>query len=98
MISEGVTNAIGGMLVQLQVAPQIENHSLQVTLRSAPPTAEGNAIFFFDIFDAFSINSEFNESGILKAMDDAHANIEHIFEKLIQENLREMFKEIKENG
>jgi hypothetical protein len=31
-------------------------------------------------------------------MDDAHANIEHVFEKLIQERLREVFQEVKENG
>ena len=51
MIPEGVTDAIGGMFVQVQIAPQIENHFLQVTLRSAPSTPESNSIFFLDIFD-----------------------------------------------
>jgi len=55
-------------------------------------------VFFLDIFDAFQINNEYNEFSILKAMDDAHTNIEHVFEKLIQERLREVFQEVKENG
>ncbi len=94
---EGVTNAIGSMFVQVQIAPQIENHFLQVTLRSAPSTPESNSVFFLDVFDVFPINSEYNESGILKAMDDAHANIEHVFEKLVRERLREVFQEVKES-
>jgi hypothetical protein len=52
---------------------------------------------FLDIFDAFSINSEINENIILKVMDDAHTNIEHVFEKLIQEKSRELFQEVEEN-
>ena len=95
---EDVTNAIGSMFVQVQIAPQLADHFLQVTLRSAPSTPESNSVFFLDIFDAFPINSEYKESSILKAMDDAHANIEHVFEKLVQERLREVFQEVKENG
>ncbi len=98
IIPEGVTEAIIGLLVQVQIAPQIADHILQVTLRSAPSTIEGNSAFFLDIFDAFSIDSEINENIILKAMDDAHDNIEHVFEKLIQEKMRELFQEVKENG
>ncbi|MDQ3747406.1 MAG: TIGR04255 family protein [Acidobacteriota bacterium] len=98
IIPEGVTDAISSMFIQVQIAPQVENHFLQATLRSVPSMPEGNSVFFLDIFDAFPINSEYDEIGILKAMDDAHKNVEHVFEKLIQERLREVFEEVKENG
>ncbi len=98
VIPEGVTDAISSIVVQVQIAPQAANHSLQVTLRSIPSTIEGNSAFFLDIFDAISIDTEFNENNILKIMDEAHLNIEHVFEKLIQEKLREVFQEDKENG
>lgn len=98
IIPEGVTDAISNIIVQVQIAPQIDNHLLQVTLRSAPSTVEGNSAFVLDIFDAFFINREINDNIILQVMDDAHANIEYVFEKLIQEKLRELFLEVKENG
>jgi uncharacterized protein (TIGR04255 family) len=98
MIPEGMTDSLRGLFVQVQIAPQIKNHILQTTLRSAPTMPEGNSVFFLDIFDAFVENSEFNENSILNAMDDAHTNIEHVFEKIIQEKLREVFQEEKENG
>ncbi len=97
VIPEGVTNGIGGFVTQLGVAPQVDNHFLQVTLRNTYPPQETNVTFFLEIFDAFSINSEINENIILKVMDDAHTNIEHVFEKLIQEKSRELFQEVEEN-
>lgn len=98
IIPEGVTDSISSIVVQVQIAPQIVNHFLQVTLRSTPSTIESNSVFFLDIFDAFSIDTEFNESNILKIIDEAHFNIEHVFEKLVQEKLREVFQEDKEDG
>lgn len=96
-IPEGVTDFISNVFVQLQIAPQIDNHFLQVTLRSAPSTVENKSTFFLDIFDAFTFDGDFNETNIIKTMDDAHTNIEHVFEKIIQEKLREVFQEVKEN-
>ena len=95
---EGMTKALGGLFIQFQVAPQVEKHLLQGTLRSAPSIPEGNSVFFLDVLDAFPGNSEFDENTILNIMDEAHANIEHIFEKIIQEKLRELFQEERENG
>jgi len=97
-IPEGMTDALGGLFVQVQIMPQKENHFLQTTLRSEPSMPEGNSIFFLDIFDAFPSNSEFNADSIISIMDDAHENIEFVFEKIIQEKLREVFQEEKENG
>ncbi len=97
-LPEGVTDFISNVVVQLQIAPQIDNHFLQVTLRSAPSTIEDKSTFFLDIFDAFLFDDrEINETDILKTMDNAHTNIEHVFEKIIQEKLREAFQEVKEN-
>ncbi len=98
VVPEGLTDALGGLFVQVQVIPQKENHFLQTTLRSAPSMPEGNSVFFLDIFDAFSGNSEFNENSIINIMYDAHENIEFIFEKIVQEKLRQIFQEEKENG
>jgi len=97
-IPEGMTDALGGLFVQVQIMPQKENHFLQTTLRSEPSMPEGNSIFFLDIFDAFPGNSKFNADSIISIMDDAHENIEFVFEKIIQEKLREVFQEEKENG
>ncbi len=96
-LPEGVTDFISNVVVQLQIAPQIDNHFLQVTLRSAPSAVEDKSTFFLDIFDAFAFDSDFNETDIIKTMDDAHTNIEHVFEKIIREKLREVFQEAKEN-
>ncbi|MGI8555868.1 MAG: TIGR04255 family protein [Pyrinomonadaceae bacterium] len=98
MIPEDMTDSLGNLTVQIQIAPQVENHFLQTTLRSAPSMPEGNSVFFLDIFDAFSGNSEYNADSIINIMDDAHKNIEFIFEKIIQEKSREVFQEEKENG
>lgn len=96
-IPDGVTDFISNVVVQLQIAPQIDNHFLQVTLRSAPSSVEGKSTFFLDIFDAFAFDINFNETDIIKTMDDAHTNIEHVFEKIIREKLREIFQEVKES-
>lgn len=98
VIPEGMTDALGGLFVQVQIKPQKETHILQTTLRSAPSMPEGNSVFFLDIFDAFPGNSEFDSDSILNVMDNAHENIEFIFEKIIQEKLRDVFQEEKENG
>lgn len=96
-IPEGVTESLNSVFVQVQVVPQIDNHILQITLRSVPTNAEDKSIFFLDIFDIAQINSEIKEDGILKIMDDAHTNIEHVFEHIIQDKARQLFQEKKEN-
>jgi uncharacterized protein (TIGR04255 family) len=97
-IPENLTEAIGIIHVQVQIAPQIADHFLQVTLRGEPSTVEGKSIFFLDIVDMFQKEIETDESNILKIMNDAHENIDHVFESIIEEKLRELFGEKKENG
>ena len=97
VIPEGAAKAIGGVLVQVQVAPQIDDHLLQITLQSNPSNTEGKAVFFLDIFDGWQGDGEANETGILKVMNDAHENIGHLFEKIIQDKLRKLFEQGEEN-
>jgi uncharacterized protein (TIGR04255 family) len=67
------------------------------SLRSDVSFIEGQTVFFLDIYDILPINNEADTSIILNTLNEAHKNIERVFEGFITDKARKLFGVVKNN-
>jgi len=94
-VTEGVN--INNVLLQIQFAPRNSQHQLMTALRSDVSSVEGQSVFFLDIYDMLSINNEVDINVILNSLNEAHKNIERVFEGFITDKARKLFGVVKNN-
>lgn len=88
-------STINGISFTVQLTPKYKDHQLFVTLNSVISPVEGQSEFILDTYDKLVLQKEVDESYILSALDEAHENIEYIFESVITDSARELFVEEK---
>jgi len=96
-IPDEVTQGINNVLLQIQFTPRNSQHQIMTSLRSDIPSVEGQTVFFLDIYDILPINNEADLSIILKSLNEAHENIERVFEGFITDKARKLFEVVKNN-
>lgn len=97
-IPVGIAQDIRGVLLQVLFNPKGSMHLITASLRSDIASEDLGSVFFLDIYDILEANNELNVDHILNTIDDAHANIENVFEGFITPKSRKLFQEVKENG
>ncbi|MEP7037612.1 MAG: TIGR04255 family protein [Acidobacteriota bacterium] len=97
-IPEEVTDGINDVLLQIQFVPRNSNHQIMTSLRSGNSSLENQVVFFLDIYDIIQLNNEIEIADILKSLDEAHNNIERVFEGFITDEARKLFGVVKKNG
>ena len=90
-IPNEVTENINDILIQIQFVPRNSEHQVNTSLRSGISSIEGQAVFLLDIYDIIPINNEVNTEIILNSLDEAHENIERVFEGFITDKARKLF-------
>lgn len=88
-------STITGISFRVQLMPKHKEHQLLVTLNSVPSSVEGKSEFILDMYDTFILHKEIDENSILTVLDNAHENIEHVFEAVITDSSRNLFGEEK---
>lgn len=92
-IPSEVTDGINDVLLQVRFIPKNSKHLITTSLRSG--AGDNQTMFFLDIYDILSINNEIDLNLILETLDEAHENIERVFERFITDKARELFGVIK---
>lgn len=96
-IPEEVTEGINDVLLQIQFSPRNSNHQVMTSLKSGISSIENRLVFIMDIYDILEINDEINTDSILTSLDEAHYNIERVFEGFITNEARKIFGVVKKN-
>ncbi|MCA1623223.1 MAG: TIGR04255 family protein [Acidobacteria bacterium] len=96
-IPDEVTKGISSVLLEIQFAPRNSQHQVMTSLRSDVSSIEGTTVFFLDIYDILPVNNEVNISVILNSLNEAHENIERVFEGFITDKARKLFGVVKNN-
>ena len=96
-IPDEVTEGISNVLLEIQFAPRNSQHQVMTSLRSDVSSIEGTTVFFLDIYDILPVNNEVNISVILNSLNEAHKNIERVFEGFITDKARKLFGVVKNN-
>ncbi len=96
-IPDEVTQGINNVLLQIQFTPRDSQHQIMTSLRSDVSLAEGQSVFFLDIYDILPVNNETDISFILNSLNEAHENIERVFEGFITDKARKLFGVMKNN-
>jgi uncharacterized protein (TIGR04255 family) len=94
-IPKEVTEGINDVLLEIQFTPRNSNHQVMTSLRSGTSSMENQVVFLMDIYDILQLNNEINIDGILKSLDEAHNNIERVFEGFITNEARKLFGVVK---
>ncbi len=81
----------GAFMVRVEVEAKPANHSLVVTLGSAPPNPEGGSAFMLDLYETVVPRNGADFDSAASLIDEAHANIERVFENLITDAARALF-------
>lgn len=97
-IPEEVTEGINDVLLQIQFVPRNSKHQVMTSLRSGASFQENQVVFLLDIYDILQLNNEINAENILESLDEAHGNIERVFEGFITNEARKLFGVVKKNG
>lgn len=92
---EDVTTVITGFTTRLGLVAHHDKHQLLVTLGTLPSTVEGTTMLMLDLYDTVPLPNDTDFEVILKAVNEAHENIEHIFEGVITDKARALFEETK---
>lgn len=88
-------STINGISFTVQLTPKHKDHQLFVTLNSVVSSEEEKSEFILDTYDKLILQKEVDENYILSALDEAHENIQYIFESVITDSARELFEEEK---
>lgn len=94
-IPNEVTENVSDVLIQIQFVPRNSKHHVNTSLRSGLSSIEGQAVFLLDIYDIIPINNDVNTELILNSLDEAHDNIERVFEGFITNKARKLFGVVK---
>jgi hypothetical protein len=82
-------------LVRLQLPAKTQGHELLLTLGDAPEERPGVQAFLLDLYDVVPLGGQSSFDGLQQHLDDAHENIEWVFEHTITEATRAMFGEVE---
>ena len=96
-IPEEVTEGINNILLEIQFTPRNSNHQVMTSLRSGISSMENQVVFLMDIYDILQSNNEIIIDDILESLDEAHNNIERVFEGFITNEARKLFGVVKKN-
>lgn len=88
-------STINGISFKVQLTPKHKDHQLFVTLNSVVSSEKGKSEFILDTYDILLLQKETDENYILSVLDEAHENIEYIFESVITDSTRDLFEEEK---
>lgn len=88
-------STINGISFSVQLTPKHKTHQLFVTLNSGVSSKEGKSEFILDTYDTLVLQKEVSEDYILSVLDEAHENIEYVFEAVITDSARNLFEEEK---
>ena len=88
-------STINGISFKVQLTPKHKTHQLSVTLNSVISSENGKSEFILDTYDTFILQKETSEDYILSVLDEAHENIQYIFEAVITDSARNLFEEEK---
>ena len=86
---------LNDVLLRIQFAPNDSAHQVKVSLRSE--AAKDQRVFFLDIYDILLVNNDIDRDFILETLDEAHENIERVFEGFITDKARELFDVVNKN-
>lgn len=95
-VPEDVITVITGFTTRLGLVARYDKHQLLVTLGTLPSTVEGSATLMLDLYDTVPLHNDSNFEVILTAINEAHENIEHVFEGVLTDKARALFEEIKD--
>jgi uncharacterized protein (TIGR04255 family) len=82
---------INAFSIDVQITPKHNIHRLLFSLKSIQSTEEGKLEFLLDMYDTFEAHKIVDKDFILNTLDEAHENVEHLFEGVITEKTRELF-------
>jgi len=88
-------STINGISFRVQLTPKHKTHQLFITLNSVVSSEEGKSEFILDTYDTLMLQKETSEDYILSVLDEAHENIQYIFEAVITDSARNLFEEEK---
>ncbi len=88
-IPSEVTDGINDVLLQIRFTPKKSKHLVTTSLRSG--VAGNQMVFFLDIYDILPINNEVDLNLILDTLEEAHDNVESVFEGFITDKARKLF-------
>lgn len=81
----------GQYLLRLEMSPVQSGHQLLLTLGTAPVNRSGISGQMLDLYDVIEFKESLPPREITAAIDEAHENIETVFENCITDKLRELF-------
>lgn len=90
-IPGNITETINSVLLQIEFVPEKSTHHMTLSLRSGFSRVEDHSVFLLDIYDTLLIRNETDIEFILKSIDEAHENIEQVFERIITDKARNIF-------
>ncbi len=80
-------------LMRVQLRPPHSGHRLLFTLGTAQPEKAGSASLLLDLYDTVTLDEEGSFDLVRERLDEAHANVEHTFERAITDATRALFLE-----
>lgn len=93
-VPDDVATTINSFMTRVEIVPQNQEHSLQVTIGTTTPPTPGNTGIVLDIYDSLMMPSISIGQNILDSVHRAHDNIEHVFEGVITDHARKLFQEV----
>jgi uncharacterized protein (TIGR04255 family) len=86
--------AHGDFLVRLQIPARIPAHNILLTFGKAPASAPGFQAFVLDLYDVIPLDGPGSFDLIEQRLNEAHENIEWVFEHAITDATRAIFGEV----
>lgn len=79
--------------LNLQLKPSFDNHTVFTNIGSL----DSHGTYLLEIYDSINLHQELNFDVVIEKIDEAHENIERIFEKVITPKTRELFEEVRDD-
>lgn len=90
-IPERIGSSHGAFMMRVEVPSVHERHQLMVTFGSAPQQTKGSRAFLLDLYDMVVPTTPIGS--VEEYLDEAHENIERLFESIITDSTRTIFGE-----
>lgn len=91
-VPEGVASAVTGFTIRVGLVARHDKHQALVTLGTLPST-EGGTTLMLDFYDTVALPNDASLEVVLTTINEAHENIERLFEGLITDKARALFEE-----
>ncbi|MFN8632366.1 MAG: TIGR04255 family protein [Chloroflexota bacterium] len=91
---EEIGLAHGDFLIRLQLPAKVQGHTVLLTLGKAPVETPSIQAFVLDLYDVIPLGGTDSFDMVAQHLNDAHENIEWIFEHTITDATRAIFGEV----